>query len=163
MNPYHWAIHEATHQLNKEAAHFKLRQWLEEGIACYVSTSKIIENSLKLGDIDINTYPAWWLYIIAMTGDLQSDKDNLSIISLRNIISGKGGLNINKEFNLYYLHWWSLVHFLMNYNDGQYRDGFSKVISERGTLSSFESNIGKIEDIEPQWYRYVIELKGKYL
>ncbi|MBN2180334.1 MAG: hypothetical protein JW715_00360 [Sedimentisphaerales bacterium] len=160
-NPYHWAMHEATHQLNYEAANLSLLQWVSEGIACYIATSKIAEKSLQTGEIDRNTYPVWWLHIIAASGDLQTDKDNLSIIPLRAIISGQGGPDLNEYFNLYYLHWWSLTHFLMNYNDGQYRDGFGRLISEQGTLLSFEKNIGKIEDIELQWYQYVIELKRK--
>ncbi len=163
INPYHWATHEATHQLNREAAHFKLSQWLNEGMAEYISTSTIDDKSLYLGDIDMNTYPAWWLANLARLGDIESDKKNCTVIPLRAIISGKDGPNINKEFNMYYLHWWTLVHFLMNYNNGQYRDGLSRVVSEHGTLSSFEKNIGKVEDIEKQWYQYVIELKQKYL
>ena len=156
-------MHEATHQLNSEAAHFTLRKWLDEGMASYISTSKIINKSLRPGDVNKDPYPAWWLANLAMSGDMETDKKNGSVIPLRAIISGKGGPDINKTFNLYYLHWWSLVHFLMNYNDGQYRDGLSRVITGHGTISSFEENIGKIEDIEAQWYQYVIELKKKYL
>ena len=33
--PYHWMVHEATHQLNNEVSQFELPQWAEEGIACY--------------------------------------------------------------------------------------------------------------------------------
>lgn len=163
INPYHWATHEATHQLNNEAALFELSQWLDEGMACYISSSVIDGNSLHLGEVDMDTYPAWWLARMANSGNIESDKNNGSVIPLRAIISGKGGPKINKEFNLYYLHWWTLVHFLMNFNDGQYRDGLSRVITEHGALSSFEKNIGKIEYIEKQWYQYVIELKQKYL
>jgi hypothetical protein len=161
-NPHHWAMHEAAHQLNNEAANLTLPQWLEEGIACYISTSKIADKSLHLGDVDKNTYPVWWFKIIATKGDLQTDKENKSIIPLRAIVSGQDGPDLNTYFNLYYLHWWSLVHFLVNYGDGQYRDGLNRLISESGTVSSFESNIGKIETIEEQWYRYVKELKVKY-
>jgi hypothetical protein len=162
INPFHWAMHEATHQLNNEAAHFALTQWLDEGIACYIATSRIIDKSLHLGDVERNAYPVWWLYTIAKSGDLQTDKDNLSIIPLREIVSEQGGPDLNEYFNLYYLHWWSLAHFLTNYNDGQYREGLGKVISEHGTLSSFETNIGKIETVEEQWYQYLKELKKKY-
>lgn len=161
-NPYHWAMHEATHQLNAEAAHFNLPQWLNEGMACYISTSKIADKSLHLGEVDRNAYPVGWLYTIAKSGDLQTDKDNLSIIPLQTIVSEYGGPDLNESFNMYYLHWWSLIHFFMNYNNGQYRDGLSKVISEHGTLSSFETNLGKIEIVEEQWYQYVKELKKKY-
>ena len=161
-NPCQWATHEIIHQINNEAAHFKLRQWLEEGLASYMSSCIIDGNSLRLSDVDINTYPIWWFDTFATSGNLQEDKDNKSIIPLRAIISGHGGLDMDEYFNLYYLHWWSLVHFLMHYNDGQYRDGLSKVISEHGTLSSFDKNIGKVEDIEKQWYQYTLELKNEW-
>jgi hypothetical protein len=160
-NPHHWAMHEAAHQLNNEAAHLTLPQWLDEGIACYIATSKIADKSLHPGDVDKNTYPIWWLKIIATTGDIQTDKENKSITPLRAIVSGQNGPDLNTYFNLYYLHWWSLTHFLMNYGNGQYRDELSKLISENGTLSSFESNIGNIETIERQWYQYLRELKAK--
>jgi hypothetical protein len=161
-NPYFWATHEAIHQLNWEAARLVIPQWINEGMACYISTSKIIDKSLRLGDVDKHTYPVWWFDIIAVTEDLKADKANISIIPLRAIVSGQNGPEMDKYFNLYYMHWWSLTYFLMNYGDGRYRDGFSKLIDENGTVSSFESNIGKIEDIEAQWYQYVIELKEKY-
>src|SRR5581483_770218 len=35
VNPYHWMLHEATHQLNNEVAHFKLAKWVDEGLATY--------------------------------------------------------------------------------------------------------------------------------
>ncbi len=33
-HPYHWMMHEATHQFHAEAARLKLPQWLDEGLAC---------------------------------------------------------------------------------------------------------------------------------
>ena len=161
-NPYHWAIHEATHQLNMQAAYFSLMKWLDEGMACYISTSKIVDESLKLGELDLNTYPIWWFEIFATTGNLESDKENISVIPLKAIISGHGGPDLDEYFNLYYLHWWSLVHFLMNYDNAKYRDGLSKLIEQQGTLESFERNIGPVDIIEKQWYGYTKQLKDTY-
>ena len=161
-NPYQWAMHEIVHQINNEATKLDLKLWLDEGLASYMSSCIIDGNSLRLSDVDVNTYPIWWFDIFATSGDLQSDIENKSIIPLRVIISGKRGLDMDEYFNLYYLHWWSIAHFLMNYNDGQYIDGFNKVISDNGTLSSFEKNIGKVEDIEKQWYQYTLELKNEW-
>ena len=31
-NPYHWMIHEATHQLNAEVSGFKKAKWIDEGL-----------------------------------------------------------------------------------------------------------------------------------
>ena len=88
VHPYHWMMHEATHQLNDAAARLRLPQWLEEGLACYVSTSRIVDSSLHLGDIDTNTYPIWWLGSVELSGDLDADKKQGTIIPLRAILSG---------------------------------------------------------------------------
>ena len=158
-NPYHWMIHEATHQLNEEVAGLSLSKWLNEGLAEYISTSRIINNRLHFGEIDTNTYPIWWLDIIATTGDMEKDKGNLSIIPLRAIISGRGGPDIDEYFNLYYLHWWSLTHFLFHSQQEKYRDGVVRLLKRGGEPADFEKLVGKIEDIEREWYQYVLELK----
>ncbi len=154
-NPYHWMIHEATHQLNQEIAGLKLEKWLDEGIASYFSTSKIEENQLKLGFIDHNTYPIWWLSEFQMSGNMQADIDSKKFIPLSCIILNKGGPNINKYFNTYYIHWWSLVHFLYHYEDGMYSSKINNLMREGGTLKSFETNIGPVDKIQQQWYEYL--------
>jgi hypothetical protein len=159
IHPYHWMMHEATHQLNAEAAHLKLPKWIDEGLACYVSTSRIIDHSLALGQIDTNTYPVWWLDTMRTSGDLESDKRSVAVIPLRRIISGRGGPDIDDHVNLYYLHWWSLAHFLMEYEGGIYRAGVRHLLAEGADLAAFEKHIGQIEAIEGQWYRYVLDLK----
>jgi hypothetical protein len=159
VHPYHWMMHEATHQLNDAAAHLRLPQWLEEGLACYVSTSRIVDHSLCLGDIDANTYPVWWLDSMELSGDLEVDKKKGSTIPLQAILSGQGGPRLNRYFNLYYLHWWSLVHFLMHYEDGRYRPGLRRLIAEGGSLPAFERHIGPVASIEKQWYGYLADLQ----
>lgn len=158
-NPYHWMVHEATHQLNAEAAGLKLAQWLDEGIASYVSTSRIVDGSINFGQIDPNTYPTWWFASMSITGNLDMDKKIDSLVPLRAIITGKGGPGINKWVNLYYLHWWSLMHFLFHYEDGKYVTGLSELIKEGGSLSAFEKHIGPVDEIEQQWYEYIIDLR----
>ncbi len=129
-HPYHWRMHEATHQFNDASARRRLAQWLEEGLACYVSTSRIVDNTLHLGEIDTNTYPVWWLDSMELSGDLDADKKNGTVIPLRAIISGQGGPSMNWRFNLYYLHWWSLTHFLMHYENNKYKEDLSRLIAE---------------------------------
>ena len=158
-NPYHWMIHEGTHQLTAEVAGLDLPKWLDEGIADYFGTSQIVGAELALGQIDTNTYPVWWLHKLATTEDLAADKGNTSVIPLRSIISGTGGPDIDEFFNLYYLHWWSLAHFLMEYEDGKYRHGVAQMVESDGDESAFERHIGNIEDIEKQWYAHVLGLK----
>jgi hypothetical protein len=152
-------IHEATHQLNAEVADLSLARWLNEGFAEYISTSRIIDKRLHFGEIGINTYPIWWLDTMATTGNLEKDKGNLSIIPLRAIISARGGPDIDEYFNLYYLPWWSLTHFLFHSQHGKYRERLIRLTPKGGEPADFEKLIGKIEDIEREWYQYVLELK----
>ncbi len=159
VHPYHWMTHEATHQLNDAAARLRLPQWLEEGLACYVSTSRIVDNALRVGEIDTNTYPIWWLGSLDLSGALDADKKRGATIPLRVILSGQDGPSMNRHFNLYYLHWWSLTHFLMHYQNGQYKTGLGRLIAESGGLPAFEKDIGPIETIERQWYSYLVELQ----
>jgi hypothetical protein len=159
VHPYHWMMHEATHQLNAEAAHLDLPQWLDEGLACYVSTSCIVDRSLALGQIDTNTYPVWWLDTMLTAGDLEADKRSVTVIPLRQIISGRGGPDLDEHVNLYYLHWWSLAHFLMEYEGGIHLPGLRRLLVEGADPATFEKHIGQIETIEGQWYRYLLDLK----
>jgi len=66
---------------------------------------------------------------------------------------------MNRHFNLYYLHWWSLPHFLMHYENGQYQAGLGRLIADGGGLPVFEKHIGPIESIESQWYGHLAELQ----
>ncbi len=158
QNPYHWTVHEATHQLNSEVAGLRLSQWLDEGLACYVNTSRIVDDALRLGDIDTNTYPVWWVGLVQPSGDLAADKKEGRIIPLRAILSGRDGPDLDEEFNLYYVHWWSLVRFLVQYQNGKYRAGLSRVMAEGGTLMAFEKHIGPVDTVESEWYADLPEL-----
>lgn len=161
INSYHWMIHEVTHQLNNEVANFSHTMWLDEGLADYFGTSQIVNGKLVLGKIDKNTYPVWWLKILATSGSLASDKNNGSVIALRSIVSGKNGPNINKYFNNYYLHWWSLTHFLLHYDNGKYLSAFMELLKTNGDVSNFERYIGNIDKVELEWYEYIKQLKIK--
>jgi len=156
-NPYHWMSHEATHQLNAEVARLRLAKWLNEGIAGYFSTSRIIDDKFCLGVVDNNTYPVWWLSILATSGDLASDIENGSVIPLRAIVTGRGGPSMNKHFNLYYLHWWTLTHFLFHYEGGKYCEASPLLAKEGGSLAAFEKHIGRVDAVQTQWYGYVQE------
>jgi hypothetical protein len=159
INPCHWMVHEATHQLNVEVAKLSLPKWLDEGIATYFGTSRIVEKRLALGEIDRRTYPVWWIHTLATTGDLQSDKENTSVIPLRSIVSGHGGPDIDRYFNLYYLHWWSLTHFLLHYENGKYRNGVAQLLNGSCDVKAFERHIGDIDRVEREWYEYVLSLR----
>lgn len=162
MSPYHWMVHEAVHQLNREVAGFKLAKWADEGVAEYFGTSEIRRDKMYLGKIDSHTYPIWWLGGMKLTGDIAKDIQTNRIIPLTAIISGKGGPDIDEHFNLYYIHWWSLSHFLFEYDNGKYKGDYFKVIKEGATPESFEKHVGPIPDIQKQWYEYLCDVAKKY-
>jgi len=153
--PYHWMVHEAIHQLTNEVSHFELPQWAEEGIACYFSTSKTNEGKIKLGVIDRDTYPVWWLYSLDLSGDILQDRSGQNIMSIKSIVNDEKPLKLSQHVNLYYIHWFSLVHFLLEGEQGKYREPFIASVKKTSRLDSFEKNIGPYNQIEPQWYQHL--------
>ena len=157
-NPYHWMLHEAVHQLNHEVAHLKLEKWLEEGLADYFADSRLESNRLAVGEIDPNTYPVWWIDELATAPTLAENLRNKSVIPLRAIITNHGGPSLNREFNLYYLHWWTLTHFL--FESPRYREHALELARRGGTLEAFEQIIGPVDRVQAEWHDYVRQLKA---
>jgi hypothetical protein len=158
INPYHWMLHESVHQLNREVAHLDLEKWLEEGLAEYFSTSRVVSNRLALGRIDINTYPVWWMEEIATSPDMAENIRNGSVIPLRAIITNRGGPSMNSQFNLYYLHWWTLTHYL--FQSVEHSEDAVALARQGGGLKSFEQMIGPVEKVQAEWHSYVRRLKS---
>ena len=158
VNPYHWMLHEATHQLNHEVAQLHLAKWLEEGLAEYFSTSRIQNGQLITGRIDRNTYPVWWIDEIATGTNLPASLANGSFIPLQVILTGHGGPSLNSEFNRYYLHWWTLTHFL--FESPKYRAQALILAQQGGGVEAFEPTIGPVSTIQPEWYRHIRLIKA---
>ena len=154
-NPYHWMIHEGTHQLNDQVAHFRIAKWANEGLASYFGTSRIDAQGLHPGVIDVHTYPIWWLSSLSLSGNLQRDIDDGKLIALRAIVSGNGGPAVDTHVNLYYIEYWSLSHFLFHYRNGQYAGRYRKLIDEGGSLQGFERIVGPMDRIQGEWYGYL--------
>lgn len=161
-NPYHWMMHEATHQLNAEVAQFKLPQWADEGIACYFSTAQIVDHNLVLGEIDTDTYPIWWLNSLELTGDLAQDLHNNKVMSVKSIVCHEKPLKMNDHVNLYYVHWFSLVHFLLEGGQGKYKRAFIQAVQTPSGLKAFEQNVGSYKEIEQAWYEHLLDLSYRY-
>jgi hypothetical protein len=157
-NPYHWMLHEAVHQLNEEVAGLALARWLEEGLAEHFSTSRFISNRLAVGRIDLNTYPVWWIDELATSSDLAENLRNGSVIPLRAIITNRGGPSMQSHFNLYYLHWWTLTHFI--FESPPHRDQALALVQKGGGLEAFEAIIGPVEKVQVEWHSYVRRLKA---
>jgi hypothetical protein len=158
VHPCQWMAHELVHQLNQEVAHLKLEKWLEEGVAEYFSTSQIRGNQIALGRFDYNTYPVWWVDDLATAPELQANLRNGSVIPLRAIVTGRGGPGMGQHFNLYYLHWWTLTHFI--FESEAHRDAAIKLVQSGGDLGSFERLIGPVDAIEIEWHEYVRQMKA---
>lgn len=158
INPYHWMFHESVHQLNREVADLNIERWLEEGLAEYFSTSQVTSNAFLLGEIDPNTYPVWWIDELAIAPDLQDNIRNGSVIPLRAIITNRGGPSLNSHFNLYYLHWWSLTHFL--FESPRCRDHAVELVRQGGILEAFERVLGPVDEVQAEWHLYVRHLKS---
>jgi hypothetical protein len=156
-NPYHWMLHESVHQLNHEVSHLKLAKWLEEGLAEYFSTSRFTADELSVGRIDLNTYPVWWIDEIATRADLAENLRNGSVIPLRAIITDHGGPSMKQHFNLYYLHWWTLTHFL--WESEKYHSRALMLAQQGGGLAAFEEIIGPVDQVQAEWHAYVRQLK----
>lgn len=158
INPYHWMLHESVHQLNREVAHLRLEKWLEEGLAEYFSTSRLGQNQLEIGRVDPNTYPVWWIDELATSEELAENLRNGSVIPLRAIITNHGGPSLNSQFNLYYLHWWTLTHFL--FENPRCREHALELVQRGGGVEAFEQILGPVDKVQAEWHSYVRHLKA---
>jgi hypothetical protein len=162
-NPFHWLLHEATHQLNHDVTCLRAPKWLDEGLATYFSTSRYEEGEVLLGKPNGDAYPIWWLCDLHLTGDVDADIRAGSLIPLRAIVSGRGGPDIDIEFNLYYIHWWSLTHFLIEGDEGSHREAFMQLLRAGGGLDAFEESIGPIDAVQAEWHAYLRDLQQQAL
>ena len=151
-NPYHWMLHEATHQLNTEVAGFTLAKWANEGLAAYFGTSRLRAGVLLPGRIDPDTYPVWKLGGLGLSGSLDRDVRRGRIIPLRALITGVDAPPFERNLNLYYVEYWSLVHFLLHGDGGRHAAAFKRMLAEGGTLEAFERAFGPPERLELAWY-----------
>jgi hypothetical protein len=160
-NPYHWMLHEATHQLNAERAGMATAKWINEGLATYFGTSRLENNRLSPGRIDPDTYPIWWVDDLQLSGSLQRDLDEGRLIELRKLIDGTGPDIGGRYLNTYYIEYWSLSHFLFHYQDGKYASAYRGLIRGNGSLKEFEAALGPVEGVQQQWYDYLLERQAE--
>lgn len=160
-NPYHWMLHEATHQLHAERAGFSRAKWINEGVASYFGASRLEGARLRPGSIDANAYPIWWLPELPLSGSLERDLRSGLLIPLRQLIDDSGPPIGGKHLNVYYLEYWSLSHFLFHHRDGAHAAAYRRLMRGRGTLAEFEAALGPVERIQEQWYRYLLEKRAQ--
>ncbi|HEV8693025.1 MAG TPA: hypothetical protein VGQ93_02400 [Lysobacter sp.] len=104
----------------------------------------------------VNAYPIWWLSSLALSGNLQDDIRDGRIIPLRDLISGTGP-EISQHVNLYYIEYWSLSHFLFHYEGGRYANAYKSLMARGGSLENFESLVGPTEQLQREWYAYLMQ------
>jgi hypothetical protein len=78
-------------------------------------------------------------------------------VPLRALLMGKGGPDIDRYFNSYYLCAWSLTQFLLHENDQRYATGYLRYIAQGGGEQDFERMVGPIDAIEAAWYRDLVQ------
>ena len=65
---------------------------------------------------------------------------------------------MKSQFNLYYLHWWTLTHFV--FQSPKYQDRALSLAEHGGDLATFEQTIGPVEQVQREWHAYVRSLKA---
>jgi hypothetical protein len=154
-NGVHWMLHEATHQLDTEWAGFVRTPWVEEGLASYFGTSRIVDGVLRPGDFDPDTYPLWWLEDVRLSGDFPRDLALGRIVPLRELIDNDAP-PIPADVNRYYIGYWSLAHYLLHGDGGRHAAAFRAMVAKGGTLEDFERLVGPVERVEAGWYAYLL-------
>lgn len=160
-NPYHWMLHEATHQLNAEVAGIAEAKWMNEGLASYFGASRLRDGVLAAGSIDRGAYPIWWIADLPLSGNLPQDLRTGALIPLRDLIAGTGPAISGRYLNVYYIEYWSLSHFLFHYQGGRYARGYRRLLRGDGSLAAFEAQIGPIDRVQAEWYGYLLEKKAE--
>lgn len=160
-NPYHWMLHEATHQLHAERAGFSRAKWINEGVASYFGASRLEGARLRPGSIDAGAYPIWWLPDLPLTGSLQDDLRSGLLIPLRQLIDDNGPPIGGRHLNVYYLEYWSLSHFLFHHDGGAHAAAYRRLLRGNGSAEEFEAELGPIEAVQAQWYAYLLEKRAE--
>jgi hypothetical protein len=156
-NPYHWMLHEATHQLARQVSGFRRNRWIDEGLASYFATSRIAADGMQLGTLDAKAYPIWWVGHFQLTGDAARDAVGNRFIPLPVLLTGIGGPNVDAKFNLYYVNAWSFTHFMFHYENGKYAQAYAQFLARGASLDDFTALIGPVSKIQAEWYPYLVE------
>jgi hypothetical protein len=77
------------------------------------------------------------------------------VIPLRSIITDRGGPSMRQHVNLYYLHWWTLAHYVFEMHPAQ----VLQLLQEGGDLASFERHIGPVDQVQRAWHAHVQAIK----
>lgn len=157
-NPTHWIVHEAVHQLMFEliSEPADVTNWLSEGYACYFGTSKLVGGELKLGQVDPDTYPAWW----------RSRYAPEKFMTLSDLLDVVGpNLDRQRDPNPFYLQSWLFVHYLLHGEDGKHRKAFRsflvQAVQGKSRTPTFEKIVGRLADLEAGYLKYAKDMQSR--
>ena len=153
--------HEATHQLFAEARTLPRKRsrdsdfWVVEGAACYMENlhrqgGRIVLGSTQSGKL-------WYARQLARTRKLARLRDYVGMSRQRFQTTNEQSLR------LYYAQATALFHFLMEYDDGRYREQLVEYIEDiytgRGGRDRLARRLGKsLDALEKQFVPYVVKL-----
>lgn len=156
-NPYHWMLHEATHQLVREVSGYRPSRWVGEGFASYLGASRLTPSGLDAGNPDPNAYPVWWLQRHKLSGNRLRDIASGQFVPLRALLTGKGGPDVDRHFNSYYLCAWSLTEYLLQGENRRHAEGYLRFLAHGGGEREFEQMVGPMDAIEAAWYADLLQ------
>lgn len=160
-NPYHWMLHEATHQLLAEVGGYKPQRWLNEGLASYFGASRLRNGALQLGQADPAAYPVWWLKDVHIAADAPPTLQGTPFPSLAQLVEDTGP-PIGENVNHYYVAYWSLVHYLLHGDNGAHRNAMPALLEQHGSAQAFKQLIGAYDVIEPRWHAHLAKLAREH-
>ena len=65
---------------------------------------------------------------------------------MRAIITDRGVFAMRSQFNLYYLHWWTLTHFI--FEEARHREHALALLERGGGLPAFEQTMGPVAQVQ---------------
>ena len=157
--PFDSLVHESVHQYHRLVADFTMPQWLDEGLACYMSSISYGDGRFDHGFVQDMAYPVFHIHALHLSGDVLADIKAGHIYPLEKIISDTRHADIDEHFNLYYVHWFSIVHFLMHGAEGQHRQKLLDYIKAGAAVDQFEQVFGPFQEIEAAWYQHLCNIQ----
>ena len=71
--PFDSLIHESVHQFHRHVVRYDMPQWLDEGLACYVSSISLGDGTFDPNFIQRDAYPLNHIPYLRLTGNIEED------------------------------------------------------------------------------------------
>lgn len=145
-------VHEMVHALDEQALQgLALRpKWVEEGRAEYLGHATwlrgIVPGAVMLEKNDARS---------------QNLADAVMKVALAELLDADREKFYGEKMKFYYPLAWALVHFLLHGEDGRHADAFRAFVCDAETgwsREAFEARIGKLDEIEPAFKKYIREI-----